>query len=97
MDQAQNALESITYFEFGGVFDSFVHIVEQYVTYPVNAKVQDRMAEGLLLNILENGPKALENPTDYDVSANQMWTATMALNVSVGSQMVMPSSNLLFN
>lgn len=63
-----------------GVVDSFVHIVEQYVTYPVNAKVQDRLAEGLLLNILEDGPKALENPSDYDVRANLMWSATMALN-----------------
>ncbi|WP_018609772.1 iron-containing alcohol dehydrogenase [Uliginosibacterium gangwonense] len=63
-----------------GVVDSFVHVVEQYVTYPVNAKVQDRFAESLLLNLLEDGPKALENPSDYDVRANLMWTATMALN-----------------
>ncbi|WP_024873398.1 iron-containing alcohol dehydrogenase [Tolumonas lignilytica] len=63
-----------------GVVDSFVHIVEQYVTYPVNAKVQDRLAEGLLLNILEDGPKALETPSDYDIRANLMWSATMALN-----------------
>lgn len=63
-----------------GVVDSFVHVVEQYVTYPVNGKVQDRFAEGLLLNLLEDGPKALENPTDYDVRANLMWTATLALN-----------------
>jgi len=63
-----------------GVVDSFVHVVEQYVTYPVNAKVQDRFAESLLLNLLEDGPKALENPADYDVRANLMWTATMALN-----------------
>jgi NADP-dependent alcohol dehydrogenase len=63
-----------------GVVDSFVHVVEQYVTYPVNAKVQDRFAEGLLQNLLEDGPKALETPTDYDVRANLMWTATMALN-----------------
>lgn len=63
-----------------GVVDSFVHVVEQYVTYPANAKVQDRFAESLLLNLLEDGPKALENPSDYDVRANLMWTATMALN-----------------
>jgi len=63
-----------------GVVDSFVHVVEQYVTYPVNAKVQDRFAESLLLNLLEDGPKALENPSDYEVRANLMWTATMALN-----------------
>lgn len=63
-----------------GVVDSFVHVVEQYVTYPVDAKVQDRFAEGLLLNLLEDGPKALANPEDYAVRANLMWTATMALN-----------------
>lgn len=63
-----------------GVVDSYVHVVEQYVTYPANGKVQDRFAEGLLMNLLEDGPKALENPTDYDVRANLMWTATMALN-----------------
>ena len=63
-----------------GVVDSFVHTVEQYMTYPVNAKVQDRFAEGLLHNLFEDGPAALANPTDYDVRANLMWTATMALN-----------------
>lgn len=63
-----------------GVVDSFVHVVEQYVTYPVNAKVQDRFAEGLLLTLLEDGPKALTHPTDYDARANLMWAATMALN-----------------
>lgn len=63
-----------------GVVDSFVHVVEQYVTYPVNAKVQDRFAEGLLSNLIEDGPTALENPTDYDARANLMWTATLALN-----------------
>ena len=68
-----------------GVVDSFVHVVEQYVTYPVNAKVQDRFAESLLLNLLEDGPKALENPSDYDVRANLMWTATMALNGLIGA------------
>ncbi|MGG5574683.1 iron-containing alcohol dehydrogenase [Vibrio diazotrophicus] len=63
-----------------GAVDSFVHIMEQYMTYPVNAKVSDRFAESLLLNILEDGPTALEKPNDYEVRANLMWTATMALN-----------------
>ena len=67
-----------------GVVDSFVHVIEQYLTYPVNAKVQDRFAESLLLNLLEEGPKALQNPTDYEVRANLMWTATMALNGLIG-------------
>ena len=63
-----------------GVVDAFVHTLEQYTTYPVKAKVQDRFAEGLLRTLIEEGPAALANPQDYDVRANLMWTATMALN-----------------
>ncbi len=63
-----------------GVVDSFMHVLEQYLTYPVDAKVQDRFAEGLLLTILEEGPKALSEPNNYAVRANLMWAATMALN-----------------
>lgn len=67
-----------------GVVDAYVHIMEQYLTYPVNAKVQDRFAEGLLLTLIEEGPKALATPKDYDVRANVMWAATMALNGLIG-------------
>ncbi|PIO99117.1 iron-containing alcohol dehydrogenase [Pleomorphomonas carboxyditropha] len=63
-----------------GVVDSFMHVLEQYLTYPVGAKVQDRFAEGLLLTILEEGPKALGEPANYEVRANLMWAATLALN-----------------
>jgi len=63
-----------------GVVDSFMHVLEQYLTYPVGAKVQDRFAEGLLLTILEDGPVALREPTNYAVRANLMWAATLALN-----------------
>lgn len=63
-----------------GVIDAFVHVLEQYVTFPVNAKVQDRLAEGLLNTLKEEGPKVLVNPTDFDARANIMWAATMALN-----------------
>lgn len=68
-----------------GVVDAFVHTVEQYLTYPVNAKVQDRMAEGLLLTLIEEGPKVLAQPGDYDARANVMWAATMALNGYLGA------------
>ena len=67
-----------------GIVDAFVHIIEQYLTYPSNAPVQDRFAEGLLLTLMEIGPMALQNPQDYDVRANLMWTATMALNGLIG-------------
>ncbi|WP_429208393.1 alcohol dehydrogenase [Aeromonas veronii] len=68
-----------------GAVDAFVHIVEQYLTYPVNAKVQDRFAEGLLLTLIEEGPKALAEPHNYEVRANIMWSATMALNGLIGA------------
>ena len=68
-----------------GVVDAFIHILEQYLTYPVNAKVQDRFAEGLLLTLLEEGPKALVEPENYEVRANIMWSATLALNGLIGA------------
>ncbi len=67
-----------------GVIDAFMHTVEQYLTYPVNAKVQDRFAEGLLLTLIEEGPKALATPDDLAVRANIMWSATQALNGLIG-------------
>ncbi|MBQ25751.1 iron-containing alcohol dehydrogenase [Alcanivorax sp.] len=68
-----------------GVVDAFVHIVEQYLTYPANAPVQDRFAEGLLQTLIEIGPQALADPENYDVRANLMWVATLALNGLIGS------------
>jgi NADP-dependent alcohol dehydrogenase len=63
-----------------GVVDAFVHVMEQYLTYPVDARVQDRFAEGLLKTLVEIGPRVLNEPDNYDARANWMWTATMALN-----------------
>ncbi|MFT5599081.1 MAG: NADP-dependent alcohol dehydrogenase [Chitinophagales bacterium] len=70
-----------------GVVDAFIHTMEQYLTYSVNAKVQDRFSEGLLLTLIEEGPKVLiaESANDIDVRGNIMWAATMALNGLIGS------------
>ena len=67
-----------------GAVDAFAHVMEQYLTYPVNSPVQDRFAEGLLLTLIEEGPKALAQPDNYDVRANVMWCATLALNGIIG-------------
>ena len=69
-----------------GIVDSFVHVIEQYLTFPVNSPIQDRFAESILKTLVEEGPKVLENRTDYDAAANFMWSATMALNglIAVG-------------
>jgi NADP-dependent alcohol dehydrogenase len=68
-----------------GVVDAFVHVMEQYLTFPVEAQVQDRFAEGLLLTLMELGPKALAAPQDYNVRASVMWAATLALNGLIGA------------
>ena len=68
-----------------GVVDAFVHVMEQYLTYPVNAPVQDRFSEGLLQTLIEQRPLALSPPDDYEVRANLMWVATLALNGLIGS------------
>ncbi|MCU0362291.1 MAG: iron-containing alcohol dehydrogenase [Bacteroidales bacterium] len=63
-----------------GVVDAFVHVIEQYLTYPANSPVQDRFAEAILLTLIEEGPKVYRNPSDYEAMSNLMWSATMALN-----------------
>jgi NADP-dependent alcohol dehydrogenase len=68
-----------------GVVDAFVHTVEQYLTYPADAPLQDRFAEAILRTLVEEGPKTLEDPTDYASRANVMWCATLALNGLIGS------------
>lgn len=69
-----------------GVVDAFVHTVEQYLTYPVDARVQDHFAEGLLQTLIEVGPRILAAPEPvYDDRANLMWAATMALNGLIGA------------
>jgi NADP-dependent alcohol dehydrogenase len=63
-----------------GVVDAYIHVTEQYLTYPAAAPLQDRFAEGILQTLVEIGPQALINPLSYDLRANLMWSATMALN-----------------
>jgi len=67
-----------------GIVDAFVHVLEQYLTYPGNAPLQDRFAEAILLTLIEEGPKVYANPADYEAMANLMWSATMALNGLIG-------------
>lgn len=67
-----------------GIVDPFTHVMEQYLTYPVGADLQDRLAEAILQSLIETGPKALADPDNYDLRANLMWCATMALNGLIG-------------
>ncbi len=67
-----------------GVIDTFVHTCEQYVTLHSGAPLQERFAESILSTLIEDGPKALSHPSDYDSRANLMWCATQALFGLVG-------------
>ena len=68
-----------------GIVDSFVHVMEQYMTYPVNAMVQDRFSEGLLSSLIEIGPRIIADPENYELRSNLMWIATLALNGLIGA------------
>lgn len=67
-----------------GIVDAYTHVMEQYLTYPANAPLQDRMAESILQTLIEEGPKTLADLHDYQARANVMWCATMALNGLIG-------------
>lgn len=63
-----------------GLADSFTHVLEQYMTYSVDAKLQDRFAESILQTLIEIAPTMLKDEFDYKVASNFMWSCTMALN-----------------
>ncbi len=67
-----------------GIADTFVHILEQYLTTINQSIVMDRFAEGLLVTLVELAPQLIENHKKYDIMANFMLTATMALNGFIG-------------
>ena len=66
-----------------GVADAFVHVIEQYLTQPVGAKVQDRFSEGILKTLIEDGPVTYQSD-DLAARKNFMWSATSALNGIIG-------------
>jgi NADP-dependent alcohol dehydrogenase len=67
-----------------GIVDAFVHVMEQYMTYPATAPLQDRLSESVLHTLIEVGPRTLSAPRDYQARASLMWSATLALNTFLG-------------
>ena len=68
-----------------GVIDTFVHTTEQYLTYPVDGRIQDRFSESILKTMIEIGKETVENPENYDIRANHVWASTLALNGLIGA------------
>ena len=63
-----------------GLADTFVHVMEQYMTTTGQSRVMDRWAEALLSTVMEIAPKIKQNQKDYDLMADYMLSATMGLN-----------------
>lgn len=68
-----------------GIADMMAHIFERYFSQTENVEVTDRLAEGLLKAIIEEAPKVIANPTDYDARANILWSGTLAHNGLCGT------------
>ncbi len=67
-----------------GLVDAFVHTMEQYLTFPAAAPLQDRFSEAVLQTLVEVAPVTLAKPRNYDARASFMWSATLALNTQLG-------------
>lgn len=69
-----------------GICDTFVHVMEQYLTSAGQSPLMDRWAEGILGTLIEVAPKIRRDKHDYDAMADLMLSATMALNgfISMG-------------
>lgn len=63
-----------------GIVDAFTHVMEQYMTYPTSATLQDRIAEGILSTLIEIAPRVMKTPENFELAANFMWCCNMALN-----------------
>lgn len=67
-----------------GITDIMAHLYERYLTNTKEVEVTDRMIEALLLTMIHEGPRVIENPDNYDARANIMWAGMMAHNNSCG-------------
>lgn len=67
-----------------GVVDMISHILERYFSTSVGVEVSDRLAEGLLMSLIDVAPKAMADPSDYNARANIEWAGTLAHNGIVG-------------
>lgn len=63
-----------------GIADAYTHVLEQYMTAPSSADLQERIAESILISLQETAPKVMAENFDYDAAGNFMWCCTMALN-----------------
>lgn len=67
-----------------GITDIMAHLFERYFTTTKDVEVTDRVIEGLLLTMIHEAPRVIENPDDYEARANIMWAGMLAHNNCCG-------------
>ena len=67
-----------------GITDIMAHLFERYFTNTQDVEVTDRVIEGLLLTMIHEAPKVIEDPNNYQARANIMWAGMMAHNNCCG-------------
>lgn len=67
-----------------GITDMMVHIFERYFTNTKNVEITDRMCEAVLKAIIQEAPKVMADPQNYEARANIMWAGTVAHNNILG-------------
>ena len=63
-----------------GITDAFTHVLQQYMTYPTKAYLQDRFAESIMQTLVQIAPSVIADPSNHEIASNYMWSCTMALN-----------------
>ncbi|GAB1417071.1 iron-containing alcohol dehydrogenase [Paludibacter sp.] len=63
-----------------GAADMMAHVMERYFTNTKDVEITDRLCEAIMLTIINETPKALKNPFDYEARANLMWAGMLAHN-----------------
>ena len=68
-----------------GITDMFLHVFERYFTRVQNVDLTDRLCEAIMRTIIDNAPRVMANPKDYDARAEIMWCGSLAHNNLVGT------------
>ena len=67
-----------------GITDIMAHLLERYFTTTKEVEVTDRIIEGLLLTMIHEAPRVIEDPNNYEARANIMWAGMLAHNNCCG-------------
>lgn len=67
-----------------GATDIMAHVFERYFTTTPEVEVTDRLCEAILLTMIKETPRVIEDPCNYDARANILWAGTVAHNDIVG-------------